>query len=305
PSPDIDKPFLKLVGRDHVVPVQPRDFNLTQWEIVGLGNEQFLNETFCRAFASRIIGGPPRHRQNDDIKSLLLWGPWGCGKTNMAIQLAKALHAQYSQNCSRGHNIDEIFSEAEEEQLETGDESRLHIVLINEIEDTCRNHVSTPLAKFGTWSESEDSILCQLLHKAEVLNNILLIGTTSREDLLVDNNSSELSQLKLLVNVGLPDVKVRLEILNHRTRRLHDSNCISQENMEQLPELAEQTQYFSGCELEGLVKAATTYALSRCGGGILQSLSLKDSRDVMKFSPIVNYSDFEQALQEITPRNLP
>jgi vesicle-fusing ATPase len=70
--------------------------------------------------------------------------------------------------------IRELFKEVEQEQLEAGDQSMLHIMIMDEMDAICKQRGSV---KDGTGVS--DSVVNQLLSKidgVDSLNNILLIG---------------------------------------------------------------------------------------------------------------------------------
>merc|ERR1712063_235601 len=111
-----------------------------------------------------------------------------------------------------------------------------------------------------------DSVVNQLLSKidgVDSLNNILLIGMTNRKD-MIDDALLRPGRLEVHVEIGLPDTKGRFQILNIHTKSMRESNRLTPEVLERLPEIAERSKNFSGAELEGLVKAASSYALTRC-----------------------------------------
>jgi vesicle-fusing ATPase len=100
-------------------------------------------------------------------------------------------------------------------------------------------------------------------------------------------------RLEVHVEIGLPDAVGRLQILNIHTRNMRKANRCTSEVTERLPEIAEMSKNFSGAELEGLVKAASLFALTRC----------VDVKDLPKAPDIKNlilvYGDFERALGEV------
>jgi vesicle-fusing ATPase len=94
----------------------------------------------------------------------------------------------------------------------------------------------------------------------EQLNNILLIGMTNRLD-MIDDALLRPGRLEVHMEVSLPDEKGRLQILNIHTAKMR-KNGVMAKNVD-LNELAAQTKNFSGAEISGLVKSATSFAFSR------------------------------------------
>ena len=279
------------------------DFDFEKLGIGGLDSE--FNQIFRRAFASRIW---PAHiiKQMgiNHVRGMLLFGPPGCGKTLIARQIGKALNAREPKIVNgpeilnkyvggSEEKIRELFAEAEKEQIEAGDNSMLHIIIMDEMDAICKQRGSV---KDGTGVS--DSVVNQLLSKidgVDSLNNILLIGMTNRKD-MIDDALLRPGRLEVHVEIGLPDAKGRLQILNIHTRSMKKAKRITDECLDKLPLLAEKSKNFSGAELEGLVKAASSYALTRC----VDVKDLSKAPDTKNL--ILQFSDFERALEEIEPK---
>lgn len=127
------------------------------------------------------------------------------------------------------------------------------------------------------------------------LNNILLIGMTNRKD-MIDDALLRPGRLEVHVEIGLPDVKGRLQILGIHTRSMKEAKRITPEVLGKMPEIAEKTKNYSGAEIEGLVKAASSYALTRC----VDMKDLKKAPDTKNL--LLQFSDFERALNDIEPK---
>lgn len=92
------------------------------------------------------------------------------------------------------------------------------------------------------------------------LNNILIIGMTNRLD-MIDEALLRPGRLEVHMEISLPDEKGRLQILNIHTAKMRN-NGIMDDDVDLL-ELAQLTKNFSGAELSGLVKSATSFAFNR------------------------------------------
>lgn len=279
------------------------DFDFEKLGIGGLDSE--FNQIFRRAFASRIW---PAHiiKQMgiNHVRGMLLFGPPGCGKTLIARQIGKALNAREPKIVNgpeilnkyvggSEEKIRELFAEAEKEQLEMGDNSMLHIIIMDEMDAICKQRGSV---RDGTGVS--DSVVNQLLSKidgVDSLNNILLIGMTNRKD-MIDDALLRPGRLEVHVEIGLPDSNGRLQILNIHTRNMRKANRITPDALDKLPILAEKAKNFSGAELEGLVKAASSYALTRC----VDVKDLSKAPDAKNL--VLQYSDFERALGDVEPK---
>ena len=189
--------------------------------------------------------------------------------------------------------IRELFAEAEQEQMEAGDNSMLHIIIMDEMDAICKQRGTV---KDGTGVS--DSVVNQLLSKidgVDSLNNILLIGMTNRKD-MIDDALLRPGRLEVHVEIGLPDEKGRLQILGIHTRNMREAKRITPEVIQRLPEIAEKTKNFSGAEIEGLVKAASSYALTRC----VDVKNLNKAPDMKNL--ILQFQDFERALGDVEPK---
>lgn len=83
------------------------------------------------------------------VRGMLLYGPPGTGKTLIARQIARALDcdepkvvngpeifSKYQGESEK--NVRELFSAAEKDMKQHGDESKLHIIILDEIDAICR-----------------------------------------------------------------------------------------------------------------------------------------------------------------------
>jgi len=279
------------------------DFDFEKLGIGGLDAE--FNQIFRRAFSSRIW---PAHiiKQMgiNHVRGMLLYGPPGCGKTLIARQIGKALNAREPKIVNgpeilnkyvggSEEKIRELFKEAEQEQLEMGDNSMLHIIIMDEMDAICKQRGTV---KDGTGVS--DSVVNQLLSKidgVDSLNNILLIGMTNRKD-MIDDALLRPGRLEVHVEIGLPDEKGRLSILNIHTKGMREAKRVTPEAIQRLPEIATKSKNFSGAEIEGLVKAASSYALTRC----VDVKDLKKGPDTKNL--MLQYMDFERALDDVEPK---
>lgn len=92
------------------------------------------------------------------------------------------------------------------------------------------------------------------------LNNILIIGMTNRID-MIDEALLRPGRLEVHMEISLPDEKGRLQILNIHTAAMRKNGVLDRDV--DLLELASRTKNFSGAELNGLVKSATSFAMNR------------------------------------------
>ncbi|CAO3634178.1 unnamed protein product [Cunninghamella blakesleeana] len=277
------------------------DFKFEDLGIGGLDDE--FSAIFRRAFASRIF--PPAIVEKlgvQHVKGLLLYGPPGTGKTLMARQIGKMLNAKEPKVVSgpevlskfvgqSEENVRKLFADAEAEYKSKGEESGLHIIIFDELDAICKQRGSR-----GDSTGVGDSVVNQLLAKmdgVEQLNNILIIGMTNRKD-MIDEALLRPGRLEVHMEVGLPDEKGRQQILKIHTSKMRENNILDPDVS--VEELAELTNNYSGAEISGVVKAASSYAFSR---HIKVGTVAGVAPDVENMK--VNMDDFINALEEVRP----
>jgi len=277
------------------------DFNFEELGIGGLDKE--FSNIFRRAFAARVF---PPHVVRDlgitHVRGMLLHGPPGTGKTLIARQLAKFLKAAEPKIVNgpeilnkyvgqAEENIRNLFADAEKEYKQEGENSQLHVIIFDEIDSICKAR--------GSKADStgvHDSIVNQLLSKidgVDALNNILLIGMTNRKD-LIDEALLRPGRLEVHVEISLPDENGRTQILNIHTKSMREKGYL--DPSVSIPAIAASTKNFSGAELAGLVRSATSFALNR---KVNVTNTVAPSKDLGSIK--VTNEDFETAMLETKP----
>jgi vesicle-fusing ATPase len=278
------------------------DFKFEDMGIGGLDKE--FSDIFRRAFASRIF--PPGLAEKigiQHVRGILLFGPPGTGKTLIARQIGKMLNAREPKVINgpevlnkfvgqSEENIRKLFADAEQEQREKGDESGLHIIIFDELDAVCKQRGSGA----GGGTGVGDSVVNQLLTKldgVDQLNNILLIGMTNRKD-MIDEALLRSGRLEVHMEISLPDEHGRAQILKIHTSKMVQNDIMGHDV--DLQELAKLTRNFSGAEINGLVKSASSFAMQRhIKVGTVAAIddSIKDMKVMMP--------DFLRALDEVKP----
>ncbi|EUD65736.1 vesicle-fusing ATPase [Plasmodium inui San Antonio 1] len=274
------------------------------FEELGIGalDEEFKT-IFRRTFASRIY---PNYIIKQlgikHVKGLILYGPPGTGKTLIARQIGKTLNAREPKIINgpeilnkyvgqSEENIRNLFKDAEMEYKQSGENSQLHIIILDEIDAICRQRGSAASSGTGV----NDSIVNQLLSKIDgvnSLNNILLIGMTNRID-LIDDALLRPGRFELHIEISLPNKEGRIQILNIHTKSMRKSNKLSADV--NIVELAEKTPNFSGAEIEGLVRNTVSYAFER-------HINFNDlTKPINADDIMITKKDFYKALKETKP----
>ncbi|KAI6034599.1 P-loop containing nucleoside triphosphate hydrolase protein [Pisolithus microcarpus] len=275
-----------------------------KFEDMGIGGlDEEFGAIFRRAFASRVF--PPALVEKlgiQHVKGILLYGPPGTGKTLIARQIGKMLNAREPKIVNgpeilnkyvgaSEENIRKLFADAEKEYKDKGDESGLHIIIFDELDAVFKQRGTT-----NSGTGVGDSVVNQLLSKmdgVDRLNNILVIGMTNRLD-MIDEALLRPGRLEVHMEISLPDARGRYQILRIHTAKMR-TNRVMDDDVD-LEELAQLTKNYSGAEIEGFVKSATSFALNRhVKVGTLAGIS--DDVENLR----VNRDDFMRALDEIKP----
>ncbi|KAH8147401.1 uncharacterized protein LAJ45_08557 [Morchella importuna] len=280
--------------------IQP-NFKFEDMGIGGLDTE--FSQIFRRAFASRIF--PPGLVDKlgiQHVKGIILYGPPGTGKTLIARQIGKMLNAREPKVVNgpeilnkfvgqSEENIRKLFADAEKEYKEKAEESGLHIIIFDELDAICKQRGSK-----NDGTGVGDSVVNQLLSKldgVDQLNNILVIGMTNRLD-MIDEALLRPGRLEVHMEISLPDEFGRRQILKIHTNKMRKNNVIDPDV--NIDELAAVTKNFSGAEIGGLIKSASSFAFNRhVKVGTVAGIS--EDIENMK----VNRQDFMNALEEVRP----
>ncbi|KAL8925516.1 MAG: hypothetical protein Q9208_003407 [Pyrenodesmia sp. 3 TL-2023] len=276
-----------------------------KFEDMGIGGlDKEFSAIFRRAFASRIF--PPGLIEKlgiQHVKGILLYGPPGTGKTLIARKIGKMLNAREPKVINgpevlnkyvgqSEENIRKLFADAEKEYKEKGDESGLHIIIFDELDAVCKQRGSGA----GGGTGVGDSVVNQLLSKldgVDQLNNILLIGMTNRMD-MIDDALLRSGRLEVHMEISLPDENGRVQILNIHTSKMRESGRLDRDV--DLKEIAALTKNYSGAEIAGLVRSATSFALNR---HVKVGTMAGVADDVDQIT--INRSDFQHAFEDVKP----
>lgn len=277
-----------------------KGFNFEALGIGGLDKE--FQSIFRQTFTSRLL--PPAVVQamgQNHVRGMLLYGPPGCGKTLIARQIGKALHAHEPKVVNgpevlnkfvgqSEENVRLLFADAEKEQAEKGDDSDLHIIILDEIDAICRKRGTV-----GGGTGVHDSVVNQLLSKidgVEALNNVLIIGMTNRKD-MIDEALLRPGRLEVHVEIGLPDEAGRVQILTIHTKKIRDSGFMASDV--DLEKIAALTKNFTGAELARVVRNARSFAISR----VTDLTDLTKAIDIKAIK--ITHEDFVRASEETHP----
>jgi hypothetical protein len=139
------------------------------------GLDQQLDAIARRVLASRANPAAARRLGVSHVRGILLSGPPGCGKTLLARELARLLNAREPQIVNGPEILDKfigeaekkvraLFGPAEREYAEVGEESALHIIILDEMDAIAKKRGTASSDTTGV----RDSVVNQLLSCMDV-----------------------------------------------------------------------------------------------------------------------------------------
>jgi vesicle-fusing ATPase len=174
------------------------------------------------------------------VRGLLLYGPPGCGKTQLVREISRALRARQPKIVSAPELLDrwvggseklvrDLFADAEAELAAcNGDATRsaLHVIVIDEIDAVFRKRSGGEDSGETTRASAVNQILSKL-DGVNAIPNVLLIGMTNRRELL-DEALLRPGRLEVQIEIPLPNKEGRREILQIHFRGLREKGRLSQ-----------------------------------------------------------------------------
>ena len=258
----------------------------------------------------------------------------GCGKTILAREIAKALHARPPKIVSAPELLDRwvgsseklvraLFEDAEMELKAVGGDaskSMLHVVVIDEIDAVFRKRTAAE----DSGEATRASVVNQILAKLDGINaipNVLVIGMTNRRELL-DDALLRPGRLEVQVLIPLPDREGRREIFKihmealRRRGRLSKPLCqaidgVRGGNQKEKPVSSLRSfgrsikRSLSGHRIVDLAADAHTGGFSgadcagviRCAGSIALARARQEGNGVEDL--LITLSDVAEALKEV------
>jgi cell division protease FtsH len=209
-------------------------------------------------------------------KGVLMVGPPGTGKTLLAKAIAGEADVPFFS--ISGSDFVEMFvgvgASRVRDMFEQGKRQAPCIIFIDEIDAVGRSR-GTGLG--GGHDEREQTLNALLVEMdgIETQEGIIIIAATNRKDVL-DPALLRPGRFDREVNVNLPDVKGREEILKVHTRKVKLAPNID------LSLIARGTAGFSGAELANLINEAALIAAKKNQPHILQA-DLEEARDKVRW----------------------
>lgn len=276
------------------------DLDMIKIGVGGLDEE--FSVMFRRAFASRMLKPQTvKALEIKHIRGILLYGPPGCGKTLIAKQLCKAINSVEPLVVEGPELLDryvgvaeerlrKLFEPAEMEYKLMKENSKVHVIVFEEIDAICRKRGTTN-------SPVNDCLVNQFLAKFDghsECNNFIIVGTTNRRD-IIDDALLRPGRFGLQLKISLPDELGRQQILKIHTNALYENNAISDDV--DIERIASVTKNYTGAEIQDLVGAARSFAIQRA-----MEFDEKSLQNVNESKILITADDFDRALTEIVPK---
>jgi len=223
-------------------------------------------------------------------KGVLLHGPPGTGKTLLAKAVANETNAHFI-SISGPEIMGKYYGESEErlrQIFEEAEKNAPSIIFIDEIDSIAPKREEVT-------GEVEKRIVAQLLALMDGMESrgkVVVIAATNRPNAL-DPALRRPGRFDREIEIGVPDQKGRLEVLQIHTRGMPLAEDVD------LQKLASSSHGFVGADLQALAKEAAMRSLRR----VLPSIDLEKKSIPAEIlnKIIVKMSDFQDALTEVEP----
>lgn len=236
-------------------------------------------------------------------RGILLFGPPGTGKT----LLLKAIASEIDAKCFvlNGSVVGKYMGESEAAVRKVFAEARKNqpaIVFVDEIDSLA--------PKRGAGDGSEGRVVATLLTEMDGMDyvsedgspvKVVVVAATNRPN-AIDEALRRPGRLDREIEIGIPDVDSRKEILGLLMRELPFEGEDGREKGEFVKALAGRTHGFVGADLESLVRTGFTVGLKRLGvGRSMEEVGDGNMQNQDKQEVVLREEDIEAALKDVRP----
>lgn len=236
-------------------------------------------------------------------RGILLFGPPGTGKT----LLLKAIASEIDAKCFvlNGTVVGKYMGESEAAVRKVFAEARKNqpaIIFVDEVDSLA--------PKRGAGDGSEGRVVATLLTEMDGMDyvsedgipvKVVVVAATNRPN-AIDEALRRPGRLDREIEIGIPDVNSRNEILALLMRELPFEGVEGREKGEFVKALAGRTHGFVGADLESLVRTGFTIGLKRLG--VSESRKGAEDSNVQtqgKQEVVLREEDIEAALKDVRP----
>ncbi|CAF1501945.1 unnamed protein product [Didymodactylos carnosus] len=266
------------------------------------GCEDVFEEIFGDVLLSRFY--PSSFINQTGVKycrGILLYGLPGTGKTLIARTICQVLGTQpkivngpevFSSLLGESEaKIRELFSDAELDEKNIGEDSGLHVIIFDKIDAICKRRSANASSTRDTVRDNVTSQLLTKLDGYSQLNNILVIGTTNLRE-SVDPALTRPDRLEVTIKVQLPNRDDKTKSF-HIYTKLKLQHHLLEQNID-IERIICDTHGLMGAHIEQLVRIAINNALIR---GLIARETL-DVDETSAEQTQINNSDFTNALRK-------
>ncbi|CAF0881682.1 unnamed protein product [Rotaria sordida] len=265
--------------------------------------ESILEEIFGDVLIPRLY--PQSFVAKTDInkiRDILLHGPPGTGKSLIARTVCDILNVNpkvirgpeiFSSMLGQSEqNIRDLFEDARQDQRNFGSNSKLHVIVFDEIDAVCKNRTQSSSVR----DTVHDNVTAQLLAEIDgmiYLDNILLIGTTNILE-AIDPALLRSGRMEKVIKIELPDAAARSAIFDIHTKALIRNAALNEDV--NINHIIRRTAGMTGAHMEQIVRLAVQAAMRR-------DILKRDKFDITEEEAEaleVCHRDFIEALSKIT-----
>lgn len=224
-------------------------------------------------------------------KGFLLYGPPGTGKTLLAKAVAKEAEANFI-SIKSSDLLSKWYGESEQQIARMFQRARSVapcILFIDEIDSLVPARGSGQGEPQVT-GRVVNTILAEM-DGLEELQSVVVIGATNRPA-LVDPALLRPGRFDELVYVGTPDRNGRKHILEIHTKKMPLASDVD------LGDIADETERFTGADLEDVVRRAGLNALRRVGGEVSE-VAAEDFKEALKDSRATVSAEMEEEYRKM------
>ena len=225
------------------------------FEKIGIGGlEKEFTELVKSIFITRIIPNNLCKKLGiKHTKGAILYGPPGCGKSRTARQIGALIGCKNIRIINGPELLNKYVGESERNIRECFEVAKrnpeeLYLLIFDEFDSIATRRSGSES------SQHSDKLVGQLLTEldgVEEMNNIIVFALTNRLD-IIDPAILRPGRFGVHIEIGLPDVQGRYEILKIHSKDLIENNLVEPDF--DLMKIAELTDSFTGAELESLVQ---------------------------------------------------